>query len=360
MQVKRVLRSVPRILFTNAPMDAQLIVTRRCNLSCGYCSEYDTTSEPVPLEDLKRRIDALHRLHAANITLLGGEPLMHPRLAEIVAYAGRKSNTSVVTNGFLLRERAIEALNGAGLNNLTVSIDTLKADPTRYIQKSFRSLRARLERLHRLAEFDVHVTAVLCEESKDDFQELVREIQAYGFRMSVNLIHDDHGYITIGGQPYVDLYEEFYRDGAPFTYIDYAYGKKLLEGERPSWKCRAGARYLYVDEAGNVQLCASQMGRMNTRIEDYTVADLDEHARTSKGCEEGCSVGCAYRCSQVDNHRTAFVKAVVKGLTRGTLSDNSRKRPVPSPVPRGPATTPVALGKRATARARASAIDGGG
>ena len=268
MQVKNLLRAIPRTLVTNAPMDAQLIVTRRCNLSCGYCFEYDSTSEPVPLEDLKRRIDSLHRLGAANITLLGGEPLMHPDVAEIVAYAGRKSNTSVVTNGFLLRNGVIEELNNAGLNNLTVSIDTLHADPTRYIQKSLRSLRTRLERLKRLARFDVHVTAVLCDASKDDFRQLVEEVQTFGFRMSVNLIHNSKGYVTIGGQPYLELYEEFYRDGKPFTYLDYEYGRKLLGGQRPQWKCRAGARYLYVDEFGKVQLCASRLGRLAKPIEE--------------------------------------------------------------------------------------------
>ena len=271
MQVKNLLTAAPRILFTNAPLDAQLIVTRRCNLSCGYCSEYDNFSDPVPTEDLKQRIDALHRLHSANITMLGGEPLMHPDIAELVAYAGRKSNTSVVTNGFLLRNSVIEALNEAGLNNLTVSVDTLQADPSRYIQKSFRSLKTRLERLRRLAKFDVHVTAVLCESSKDDFKQLMREIETFGFRMSVNLIHNHKGYIAIEGQPYLDLYEDFYRDGKPFTYLDYEYGKKLLQGERPDWKCRAGARYLYVDEHGDVQLCASQLGRLgkaNSRLHE--------------------------------------------------------------------------------------------
>jgi len=326
LQVKNVLQAIPRILFSNAPMDAQLIVTRRCNLSCGYCSEYDSTSEPVPLDDLKTRIDALHRLGAANITMLGGEPLMHPDIAELVRYAGRKSNTSVVTNGFLLRNHVIEALNEAGLNNLTVSIDTLHADPTRYIQKSLRSLRTRLERLKRLARFDVHVTAVLCESSKDDFGELMTEIQAFGFRMSVNLIHNAKGYVTIEGQPYVDLYERFYRDGKPFTYLDYEYGKKLLHGERPDWKCRAGARYLYVDEFGKVQLCASQLGRLGKPIEEYTTADLKEHSGTYKGCEEGCSVGCAYRCSLVDNDKPQFVRSVLKGYLKGTMFDNSRGR----------------------------------
>ncbi len=337
MQVKNVFQAIPRILFTNAPMDAQLIVTRRCNLSCGYCSEYDSTSEPVPLDELKRRIDALHRLGSANITLLGGEPLMHPNVGEIVSYAGRKSNTSVVTNGFLLRNGTIEALNEAGLNNLTVSIDTLHADPTRYIQKSLRSLRTRLERLRQLARFDVHVTAVLCESSKDHFKELVQEIQGFGFRMSVNLIHNAKGYVTIEGRPYLDLYEEFYREGKPFTYLDYEYGKKLLQGERPDWKCRAGARYLYVDEFGKVQLCASQLGRLGKAIEAYTAADLKEHSRTYKGCEEGCSVGCAYRCSLVDNDKPQFVRSVLKGYLKGTMFDNGRRRAQPAPLAGEPA-----------------------
>jgi MoaA/NifB/PqqE/SkfB family radical SAM enzyme len=327
------------MLFTNAPLDAQLIVTRRCNLSCGYCSEYDNFSEPVPVEDLKRRIDALHRLKAANITLLGGEPLMHPDIAEIIVYAGQKANVSLVTNGFLLRQSVIESLNTAGLNNLTVSIDTLHADPTRYIQKSFRSLRTRLERLRQYARFDVHVTAVLCDASKADFRQLVREITAMGFRMSVNLLHNARGYIAIGGDEYLELYEYFYREAKPFTYIDYEYGRRLLQGERPDWKCRAGARYLYVDENGLVQWCASQMGRLAKPLEEYTKADIRRQSRLKKGCEEGCSVGCAYRCSLLDNDKLAFGRAVLKGYLTGTMFDNGRRRrtqaaaPVVEPLP---------------------------
>lgn len=328
MQVKGVLSAIPRVLFSNAPIDAQLIVTRRCNLSCGYCSEYDNVSQPIDLDILKSRIDALHRLHAINITMLGGEPLMHPDIAEVVRYAGRKANVSIVTNGFLLRNGTIEALNQAGLNNLTVSIDTLHADPTRYIQKSFRSLKTRLQRLQNLAKFDVHVTAVLCESSKDDFQELVREVQNFGFRMSINLLHNAKGYIAIEGQPYADLFEDFYQNGKPFTFLDYEYGKKLLAGETPDWVCKTGSRYLYVDEHGDVQLCASQLGRKDfvKPIEEYTAADLNRNAKTAKGCEVGCSVGCAFRCSLVDNDKPQFVSAIVKGAFRGTIFDNGHRK----------------------------------
>ena len=335
MQVKNLLQAIPRTLFSNAPIDAQLIVTRRCNLSCGYCSEFDNFSDPVPLADLKRRIDALHRLGAANITLLGGEPLMHPDIAELVRYSARNSNVSMVTNGFLLRNGVIESLNEAGLNNLTVSVDTLHADPTRFIQKSFRSLKTRLERLQRLARFDVHVTAVLCESSKDDFVQLIDEIRAFGFRMSLNLLHNAKGYIDIKGPEYLELYEHFYENANPFTYLDYEYGKSLLQGEEPEWICKAGSRYLYIDEDGNVQWCASQLGRFVKPIEEYTTADLNEQASLKKGCEEGCSVGCAFRCSLVDNDKPAFLKAIVKGYLKGTIWDNGRRnrRATPTPAP---------------------------
>lgn len=326
MQLSSPLRAVTRVLLFKAPIDAQLVVTRRCNLSCGYCTEYDSSSEPVPLEELRRRIDALHRLRAANITLLGGEPLLHPDVTEIVAYAGRRSSTSIVTNGFLLRNGLIEKLNEAGLNNLTVSVDSLHADPSRYIQKSLRSLRRRLERLKRLAQFDVHVAAVFCEGSKDEFKEFVQEINALGLRMSVNLIHDGRGRVSISGQPYLDLYEYFYRNGKPFTYLDYEYNKRLLEGETPSWKCRAGSRYLYVDEFGKVQLCASQMGRLGKPIGEYTFEDMRKQSQTQKGCEEGCSVGCAFRCSMLDNDKPRFVRALLKGYLNGTMSNNGRRR----------------------------------
>ena len=67
------------------PLIANLIVTRRCNLSCGYCFEYDKVSPPVPLETLKERIDHLARLRSVFVTLTGGESLLHPDVDQVVA-----------------------------------------------------------------------------------------------------------------------------------------------------------------------------------------------------------------------------------------------------------------------------------
>ena len=47
---------------TSHPYMAHIIPMRRCNLACTYCNEFDDVSEPVGIEEMKRRIDHLGRL----------------------------------------------------------------------------------------------------------------------------------------------------------------------------------------------------------------------------------------------------------------------------------------------------------
>ncbi|UCC89914.1 MAG: radical SAM protein [Anaerolineales bacterium] len=321
MRIKNPFRSLVRILLLRAPIEAQLIVTRRCNLSCGYCTEYDHLSELVPLEVLKNRIDALHRLHVANITLQGGDPLLHPQIADLVAHAGSRAQVSITTNGFLLSEELIERLNGAGLDNMQVSIDTLYPDGSGHIQKSIKSLAPTLERLRRLARFGVHVNVVLCESSKDQFLALLRHLGKFGFFISVGLVHDNRGTVAISGSDYLDLWEHLFQKGRPISCVEYEYGKQLLLGQRPVWQCRAGARYLYVDEFGNAQFCSAQRGRLDKPIMAYTRQDIRRHSATYKGCEAGCSLFCGYRSSQVDNALPSIATAMFHMLRRVRLSD---------------------------------------
>jgi hypothetical protein len=53
------------------PWLAQVVVTRRCNLTCGYCTEFDRTSDPVPYDELALRPACQERDAVAGWTLTG-------------------------------------------------------------------------------------------------------------------------------------------------------------------------------------------------------------------------------------------------------------------------------------------------
>src|SRR5687768_2282747 len=82
---KRSWRFGPKVL-AYGPLLAQLVVTRRCNLSCGYCNEYDEVSPPVETALLKQRIDKLAELGTLFCEFTGGETLLHPDIMALVAY----------------------------------------------------------------------------------------------------------------------------------------------------------------------------------------------------------------------------------------------------------------------------------
>ncbi|RZK96573.1 MAG: radical SAM protein, partial [Hymenobacter sp.] len=109
------------------PVLVQIVVTRRCNLACGYCYEYDKVSKPVPLPELKARVDALRKLKTVFVTLNGGEPLLHPHIAELVRYIAEAGMVPMInTNGHVLKAPLIDSLNAAGLFGMQLSCDSLE------------------------------------------------------------------------------------------------------------------------------------------------------------------------------------------------------------------------------------------
>ncbi|MFQ5512143.1 MAG: radical SAM protein [Candidatus Krumholzibacteriia bacterium] len=320
MRIRSPFRAFKNAVIRKGFLEAQLIVTRRCNLSCGYCTEYDNVSKSVPYESLRERIDALHRLGVVQIALLGGEPLMHEDVDRIVTRASRASQVSMTTNGFLVGREIIKRLNGSGLSHMQVSIDALTPKGDMYIQKTMKTLQGKLELLLQLADFSVHANIVLCEESRPEFKQIVAELRRLEIPVTVNLLHDARGMVTVKGPSYVDLWDHHYRESKVISHIEYEYGKSLLQGERKDWLCRAGSRHIYVDEFGMTQFCASQRGRLNKPVVEYTREDMRQHAGASKGCEKGCAVFCVFRASQFDNDFMGVARALLKSVRNSTIS----------------------------------------
>ena len=287
---KFVLTGAKRVL-DSRPMYAQVAVTDDCNLTCSYCDEYTPGAPIIPLATLKARVDKLDELGVLVYDFLGGETLLHPDIAALVAHVKAKRGGSnlatIITNGFLLTKKNILDLNEAGLDFMQVSVDTLH--PTGWSDKSLKSVLPKLRLLAETAKFQVEIQSVLNEENLHSYDEFRAALKDLPFAFGFSLMHGRGGRIAIQGEKYLELLEKY----GVFEGVNF-YGEHLqemLRGDfsRP-WKCLAGYKFLYVTAAGAVQWCAQQRG---ASFDLMTAAPARLKANdVHKPCEAGCALGC--------------------------------------------------------------------
>ena len=125
--------------------DLRISVMDRCNFRCPYCMPKETfhdryrflrTSERLGFNEIVRVARAAVALGARKLRLTGGEPLLRPRLAELVGELSMidgVEDIALTTNGVLLAQHASE-LKANGLGRVTVSLDSL--DPEVFARMS--------------------------------------------------------------------------------------------------------------------------------------------------------------------------------------------------------------------------------
>jgi MoaA/NifB/PqqE/SkfB family radical SAM enzyme len=288
------------------PLLAHLVVTRRCNLSCIYCNEYDSSSLPVPLASLKTRVRRLADLKTLMVACTGGEPLLHPDIGAVIYEIRRNGMVAMITtNGYALTEALIETLNEAGLQALQVSIDNVEPDDAS--AKSLRVLESRLQLLAERARFKVNINSGLgaSEASAADVVAIAERARCLGFSHSVGFRHDAHGAIHPLSPCQRLAYHQLSKVSNAFLhrFNRWVFQGNVINGNPAAWKCRAGARYLYVCEHGLVHWCSQRRGVPAIPIERYGVADIRAGFRTRKSCSPFCTVTCVRQVSVFDRWR---------------------------------------------------------
>src|SRR6266850_2398683 len=112
----------------------RISVTDRCNMRCRYCMpEQDYVWLPrqsiLSFEEIDRLVGIFAGLGVRKLRLTGGEPLLRHDLPKLVALVRRHPelrDIALTTNGILLARQAGD-LRSAGLDRVTVSLDTLRA-----------------------------------------------------------------------------------------------------------------------------------------------------------------------------------------------------------------------------------------
>lgn len=119
--------------------DLRISVIDQCNFRCAYCMPQDKSSEHytflkqdewLTFPEIERLARLFVKLGVGKIRITGGEPLLRPNLEQLISNLKRipgVNDLALTTNGSRLFKTA-EQLKAAGLDRITVSLDTLDAD----------------------------------------------------------------------------------------------------------------------------------------------------------------------------------------------------------------------------------------
>lgn len=124
--------------YGRAIRDLRVSLTDRCNFRCFYCLPHGEPpiapkEQMLSYEEIEYACDIFVSLGIEKIRLTGGEPMMRRDIETIIGKlsrlksSGRLVDLALTTNGYFLPDRA-QALKDAGLDRITISLDSLKRD----------------------------------------------------------------------------------------------------------------------------------------------------------------------------------------------------------------------------------------
>ena len=141
-------------------------LTYRCPLRCGYCSnpvQVDPVRDELTTGEWRSVLDQARALGVLQVHFSGGEPLLRPDLADLVAHArGLGMYTNLITSGVGLSHGRLDRLGTAGIDHVQLSVqhaDTPAADAIAGMRAHERKIAA--AGLIRRADLPLTINVVL-------------------------------------------------------------------------------------------------------------------------------------------------------------------------------------------------------
>jgi len=194
------------LLIRPDPRSLQIAVTAHCNLRCVGCrygrdfmagAQLSTSMVTEVLDDAKE-----HGVYS--VRFYGGEPLLHPGLADMIAHAVRLGISPwVTTNGILLSE-TIDKLYAAGLRGIRIGLYGVGAKYDDYVQRKdrFRKLEAGIaavrQRYGSIVYIGINWLLMRSSCNLDDLHAAWEFAERYSTPIQVDLIHYSLPYFTEG------------------------------------------------------------------------------------------------------------------------------------------------------------------
>lgn len=320
------------------PLIAYLFTEYKCNLDCHYCWSYDNRIKGMKEETAREAIDWLHSIGCRVLALMGGEPLLRPKMVHKVTYYAAKKGFFVylATNGRLMKPKVIDRLGDAGIAAINLAIDSV--EDRKELPKALVPIRPyfdyMIENQHKygyLSMINMNITRI----NMDDVKQLteIAHENGIGTDYHINespLLEQEHfkhndgnsTYLTPEDFPKVDAllewiqgkHDQGYKMPNPANHMTQM--KQLMRGKVDPWPCRAGQNSLIVRVDGSLAPCFP----MYSATHDWgTVGDHKFEKGQLTEMKKSCNTNCLSTLNYILGH-CYNLRRVMTWLTRQTLN----------------------------------------
>jgi MoaA/NifB/PqqE/SkfB family radical SAM enzyme len=328
------------ILNHGGPGYLQFAITNVCNAKCDFCNFAVDKFDPrqrrsVSLEEARDVIDICVKNHIGYLLFVGGEPLAHRHLREMIRYtAERGIHPMVCTNGSLWTEQNMRAMANDGLSSVIMSIDS--HDVARHEKnRGLPDVCRKIKRANEVfAELGVQTTAsVTASRLIDDYAKLPDFLRSLGFASctfsypltnlpSSYLSFSDSSLVNYNTEELIGVFEQIKKMKTDSGYPVVNPRESLSEMQRHLRKeperfgCLGGHKYFYLDWNLNLYRCHAWDKPM------CSIYEFDQTKLIRDGCTK-CMIDC-YRDPSVLQHVAINVSDAYQNLKKGRVGAAAR------------------------------------
>ena len=323
------------ILNHGGPGYVQFAITNVCNAKCDFCNFAVDKFDPrqrrsVSLEEARDVIDICVKNHIGYLLFVGGEPLAHKHLREMIRYTAEQGiHPMVCTNGSLWTEKNMRAMANDGLSSVIMSIDA--HDVARHEKnRGLAHVCRKIKRANEVfTELGVQTTAsVTASRLIDDYAKLPDFLRSLGFASctfsypltslaSSYLSFSDSSLVSYKTEELIDVFEQIKKMKTESGYPVVNPRESLSEMQRHLRKeperfgCLGGHKYFYLDWNLNLYRCHAWDKPM------CSIYEFDQTKLIRDGCTK-CMIDC-YRDPSVLQHVAISVSDAYQNMKKGRL-----------------------------------------
>ena len=263
MNIKQIYNLLSFITRTPRPIYVHYGITHRCNLNCKMCKvKEDSFERELSVTEIELLTEKLAKLGISYISIGGGEPLLREDIIDVVKlFKKNEIRVRILTNGLLLKEDVIRKLKKVGVEDISISLDTLNPEKYQYITGK-NKLSNVIDSIKLASQYFKGILLLNCVVSRLNYQEIFDVLsfaQKYNFLLSIIPIENPSAEFKFRNEDFKPLKKLFgflSQNKYVFNGVEFLnYSLNYLLGNFQNFPCFAGKLYFSINPKGEIWVC---------------------------------------------------------------------------------------------------------